>query len=398
MNRLIKKSKNQMTIVYAGEDLPESYKKSLYLAGPTPRSKEVESWRLEALEILDKLNYDGVVFVPEARDGKEFPEYDHQFEWENKMMDLSDCILFWVNRELRADFENIALTTNVEWGKYYKSGRVVIGFPKEAPKTKYLEQQAKSLQLNINYSLENTIKEALDMIGEGSLRTDGECYVPLIIWNTNMFKEWYKSQTDVGNELRYANINYVFKMPKAKKVFFWVLHVHVYIKAEDRIKENEFVVSRSNTCDAVLYYKQQKIEDTIIVLTKEFRSPANNDECYIYELPGGSSIKEEDNIDVIHDEIKEEMNVNIDKDRLIFEESRQVMGTLSSHKSYLYSVELNDEDMELIHEAAKTTHGVAEDTELTYIEIKTLSDIINNQLLDWANIGKILSILYKKGN
>ena len=42
-----------------------SLKKSIFLAGPTPRSKEVKSWRPEAIRLLKEKGFDGVVFVPE---------------------------------------------------------------------------------------------------------------------------------------------------------------------------------------------------------------------------------------------------------------------------------------------------------------------------------------------
>ena len=391
MKRLLKKGSN-IKVIYALQEFPKQYCKSIFLAGPTPRDENVQSWRPEAIKMLEEMGYDGVIFVPEQK-GETFKDYDAQLEWETEGLNRADCILFWIPRDLET---MPAFTTNVEFGEWFKSGKVVLGFPKDAPKNTYLEKKFKELQLPVSYTLKDTIKTAIELIGEGADRKDGETYIPSYIWNTPMFGNWYKAQLDVGNELRYAKLNYVFAMPKAKKVFFWVLGVHVWIKDEDRIKENEFLVSRTDTCDVLLYYKKPKLEDTIIILTREFRSPVNNSEGYIYELPGGSSIKPEDNIDVIHDEVKEELGIELTKDRFNLEESRQVMGTLSTHKSHLYSVELNDKDLNIIKEASKTTHGVIEDTELTYIEIKTLKEIMSNNLLDWANIGKILSILYKK--
>ena len=41
-----------MEVVYAGEEMPEKFSKSIFLAGPTPRNpEEQESWRPDALEI-----------------------------------------------------------------------------------------------------------------------------------------------------------------------------------------------------------------------------------------------------------------------------------------------------------------------------------------------------------
>ena len=40
-------------------------KKSIFLAGPTPREEKVASWRVDAVKKLEELGFDGVVFVSE---------------------------------------------------------------------------------------------------------------------------------------------------------------------------------------------------------------------------------------------------------------------------------------------------------------------------------------------
>lgn len=396
MKRLMKKGENSMQLIYALEDLPKNITKSIFLAGPTPRSNSIISWRKEAIKLLKENNYDGVVFIPEPRNGEFTSNYDNQIEWEEKMMDLSDCILFWIDRKLRPDFENIALTTNIEWGKYCNSGKVVVGFPEDAEKTRYIKHQIDKLQLNYNDTLEKTIKEALEFIGDGSLRSDGECFVPLNIWNTKMFQNWYVAQKQVGNELRYAKVNYVFVMPKARKTFLWILGVHVYIKAEDRIKENEFVLSRTDICSAVIYKRNENLMDSEVVLVKEFRSPGCNSEAMVYELPGGSSIEESENLETVYHEIQEETGLDINKERIVYENSRQIAATLSAHKCHLYSIEINDEEVQSIIDGKNEVHGVEEDSERTYTEIVKVKDVIDNDLLDWGNIGMILSIINNK--
>lgn len=393
MKRLQTKIGNSnIIIVYAGEELPKSFSKSLYLAGPTPRSNAVKSWRTEALQILDDLNYDGVVFVPEARDGKNYPEYDNQITWEQKMLNVADCILFWINRELRDDFENIGLTTNIEWGEWLQSGKIVVGFPEESCKNNYIKYQCDELQIEKHNTLKKTINAAINMIGKGSLRKHGECFVPLYVWNTDMFQSWYQSQKSVGNELKYARVNYLFKMPKAKKVFLWILHVHVYIKSENRIKENEFVLARTDISTVVLYKKGKSFYDTEVVLVKEFRSPVNNKESIVYELPGGSSITDKDSIDVIKEEVYEEVGLVINKSRFKYHGSRQMVATLSSHKAHVYFVELTNEELDFVKND-NNTHGVYEDSELTYSIVLSLQDILSNNLLDYSNIGMIFSVL-----
>src|SRR3989338_6807118 len=118
-----------MQIVYTGEEFPQSWKKSIFLAGPMPRSRKVKSWRPEAIRILEKLGYDGVVFYPEDRDGGWRQDYTAQANWEHAGLDAADCILFWVPRQLKT---MPAFTTNIELGLYAKSGRIVLGAPKDA--------------------------------------------------------------------------------------------------------------------------------------------------------------------------------------------------------------------------------------------------------------------------
>ena len=97
-----------MDIIYTGEDMPDTITKSIFLAGPSLRpgqEKEMSSWRNDALEILRDKGFDGVIFCPENRDGKfgkDF-DYDDQIEWEEKYLNVADCIVFWVPRDLSID-------------------------------------------------------------------------------------------------------------------------------------------------------------------------------------------------------------------------------------------------------------------------------------------------------
>ena len=114
----------------------DPYMKAIFLAGPTPRSNDVKGWRPEALDILENLGFDGIVYVPERADwGVKF-NYDDQIVWELNGLDYCNVIMFWVPREL----PNMpAFTTNVEFGMNIKTGRVIYGRPDWAIHTKYLD-------------------------------------------------------------------------------------------------------------------------------------------------------------------------------------------------------------------------------------------------------------------
>lgn len=111
--------------------------KSIFLAGPTPRSQDVDSWRPHALEILEKrLNFTGTVMVPEHRHWDRNYDFISQVEWEWEGLENCDHIVFWVPRELKT---MPAFTTNVEFGSYVRSGRAHYGRPDNSPKNDYLD-------------------------------------------------------------------------------------------------------------------------------------------------------------------------------------------------------------------------------------------------------------------
>ena len=129
----------ELNLVYAGEDL-KPHDSSIFLAGPTPRSDDVKSWRPEAIEVIKTFGIINTVYVPEARDGKAWPDYDDNFEWELSALERASNILFWVPR----DMETMpALTTNVEYGYWMAESpeKCFLGYPTDCPdvrKNRYL--------------------------------------------------------------------------------------------------------------------------------------------------------------------------------------------------------------------------------------------------------------------
>jgi hypothetical protein len=107
---------------------------SIFLAGPTPRSPDVKSWRPEAIDILEK-DFEGIVYVPETEDGR-LPQYKDQIDWEHDALWSSWAVLMWVPRELET---MPAFTTNIEFGYFVRSGALFYGRPEGAPKTSYMD-------------------------------------------------------------------------------------------------------------------------------------------------------------------------------------------------------------------------------------------------------------------
>jgi hypothetical protein len=127
-----------MKIIYSDQEIT-GFAKSIFLAGPTPRSDDVPSWRDEAIEILRTFSFDGIVFVPERSNHKSSHHYYDQIAWEWKALDGCTLILFWVPR----DMKNMpALTTNIEFGRYtaIRPESVLYGRPDWAEHVRYLDK------------------------------------------------------------------------------------------------------------------------------------------------------------------------------------------------------------------------------------------------------------------
>lgn len=381
-----------MIVVYTREAPPESFNKAIFLAGPTPRSKRTASWRPEALRLLEELGYDGVVFVPDPIDGEWKHDYIDQVEWEEQCLHMADCILFWVPRELK---KMPAFTTNTEWGVWQNSGKVVFGAPPNAVKVRYQHYYATKLKVPTADTLQETVQAAIDLIGEGVLRTGGEREVPLYIWKTPHFQQWYAAQKQAGNRLDGARVEWTFRVgPQRSFVFLWALHVNIFIASEGRNKTNEVVIARPDIVTIVMYRRGKTLDDSDIVLIREFRSPAATNDGFVWEVPGGSSLKPKSNpLELAADECSEETGLEIEANRIRRHESRQLAATLSAHKAHLFSVEITEEELNYLRSQYGIAHGVVEDTERTYAKIMKLGDIRQESNVDWSMLGMILLVL-----
>ncbi|WP_199042655.1 nucleoside 2-deoxyribosyltransferase domain-containing protein [Glycomyces salinus] len=384
---------SEIVVVHAGEPPPQEWDASVFLAGPVPREQGVPSWHPEAIRLLgQRWARPGrlVVFAPEPREGVAVEGID-AIGWEERGLACSDVILFWIPRDMAT---MPALTTNIEWGTWHTSGRAVLGVPPASANNGYPLEQARSSSVPLADTLEGTVGNALDLIGAGARRSGGERDVPLLVWNTPSFQRWYCVQCDAGNTLVSARVEWTFRVGAERRfVLYWAAHVQVHIAAEDRLKSNEVVISRPDASHVVLYRPAPEADDTVIVLVREFRSPASSPDGFVHELPGGSGMRTVSPIVQAVEEVREETGLALGADRMRYHGSRQVAATVTAHHTHLFSAEITETELRELRALQDRPHGDGLGSERTWVEISTYKELRAHPGPDWATLGMIAQAL-----
>lgn len=191
------------------------------------------------------------------------------------------------------------------------------------------------------------LEDCLDRIGEGVERIDGETLVTCNIFKSFQFQDWYSKHKKLGNYITYFKQTSIITFNDDKVLFGFSAHIHININGEDRQKTNEWIFSRLPVSYVVPFYKDEEGKIHLI-LTREFRTPANNDEGYVYELPGGSTVKQGVNpIENGAKELEEETGIKIeDIGRFKLLGNRQTFATYLTMNLFALSVELTKEEFE----------------------------------------------------
>lgn len=403
-----------MKLVFANDTLPTHVNKTIFLAGPNPRYKDgdkiLRTWRHDILDVLEAHGFDGHVFIPTPIDSfygevvsNAVADYDHQIEWEDAAMGRADVILMWVGRTpiLRG------MTTNIEFGRYLESGRLVYGRPDTADGCRYLDEQIKKRRKQPYTSLESIVREALWRIGNGAERSGGEVLVPLIIWKSEQFQDWYThmfSGDSLGNQLRGFDVKTILcfnnrrsKITDERGLFGFAAHVNIWVDREQREKSNEWIFSRTATSYVIPYYENKETGQREYVLVREFRSPANNESGYVYELPGGSAPDENLNpLENAKQELLEETGIDVeDLSRFKVIGNRQTFSTFSTNRIFATKIELTEEEyLEAKKRAEDKVQLGADDGERINLFIVKGTDLLNTDSeypVDWSTLGMIYS-------
>lgn len=162
---------------------------SIFLAGPTYRIPEDQadtwhkpSWRAAAIQFLEDHGFDGQVFYPEWENNlKPYGwSYEKQVAWENNYLNTASVILFYIPRDLEL---LPGFTTNIEFGEWMHSGKIIVGFPNDAPKTDYIKEKCNVYNIPVENSIEDTVVKAMDML-----------------YNQALKHIWFISDTHFGSE------------------------------------------------------------------------------------------------------------------------------------------------------------------------------------------------------
>lgn len=227
-----------------------------------------------------------------------------------------------------------------------------------------------------------SVDGALSLIGEGAHRVGGERHVPLVLWRTSSFQSWLTAVQKAGNELRSGRLEWAHFSRDLP--FLWAFHANVYIALEDRVKDNEIVLSRPDIACVVAYRRAASVFDAEVVLVREFRSPGG----FIRELPGGSSPTPMSPLELAVEELAEETGVRVPVDRFRAHHDRPLAASFSAHRQHVFSVELTALEIAQLRPA-----GNADDTERTYPEVHRFGELMASGLVDWTTLGALAEVL-----
>jgi ADP-ribose pyrophosphatase YjhB (NUDIX family) len=377
----------EVIAVDACQQLPEFWDAFVFVGGAMPaHGAPATPWQSEVIGLLQagwlskgRL----VVFVGEPEGDARDVAAAELIERHTYALDVADVMMFW----WPGDTDPRLMSTGL--AAWNDSRRVVHGAPSGTAVSDYLTNYARARAISTATTLVDLVGAALDKVGAGARRTAGEHDVPLSVWRADSFQRWYSAQTAAGNTLLGARQVWTFSAgPGQASLIYWALHVRMYVQVEDRVKSNEVVLSRPDISVMALYRRSAAIDDTVIVLVREFRSPASSPDGLVHELPGGSSADGSGAPDQAITETEEETGLTIGVERIRSHGSRQLAATMSAHHAHLFSAEITDDELGRLRASQRTPRG-GDGTERTWAEITTFGEVRGRRLVDWATLGMI---------
>lgn len=177
-----------MRVLYYNDKLNlDTHSPSIFLGGPTSRGIYRTAWRARALDLLEILDYSGIVIVPELK----YPERDNIedifgtgkcpvsnmkvttyniLKWETSGLDQSTVNLFWMPFSVGHEADPTSLpgfTTRSEVIREMMRcpHKVVLGMPIRAISGGHIKYHAFEAGIQVHTALEETV-EAASLIAE----------------------------------------------------------------------------------------------------------------------------------------------------------------------------------------------------------------------------------------
>ena len=410
----------KFTIVRARQPFPQEVSKSLFLLGPVPKTAKTKhlSWKPRVYRILERLGFDGVIYEPEQEIAPDQGEvgYDEaeQIDWEVSGMRRSDVIIGWIARQFP---ELPAMTSNIELGEFFRSGKLFLGYPPGTPRIDYINYRATDwLKKNYGWSvpiyhdLEELLQAAVLRLGAGAKRVEAETAVPLDIWQDKTFQNWYGAMKLAGHKLLDLTVEYSYfgrqEIPTLKHRL-WAIRPSIQVAGEKRRKNNEVVIGRSPSVAVLMFLPHGKdILNWEVVLVKEFRQSALNHKGFVYELPSGAvelldgRYDERASLQSAWREVFEETGLTLDASRLHRYDIRQSMATMLAHEIELYTYCLEGDELGSLLSGEPTVGQVVNNKEKTYPFTMTVKELLDPVAipLDWVNTGMIMNVMTRLAN
>ena len=206
-------------------------------------------------------------------------------------------------------------------------------------------------------------------------------------------QSWFEAQCAAGNTLESARLLWSWPVGEgAGDPFLSVAHVSVRVAAEDRVKANEVVISRPDISAVALYRPAATLDETQVVLVREFRSPGRTEDGFVHELPGGSGSEPDARSQAVA-ELAEETGLLVEPERLRAQGSRQSAATLSTHHVHLFSAAISEDELAWLRAQHDKPRGDGGGDERTWVEVATFGEIRRDRLVDWTTLGMLAQCL-----
>ena len=152
-----------MNIIYSSQ-YKDIIRPAIFLAGCSPRDDQILTWRKEVINILGRTGFTGSIISPQP-ELNQWSDYNSVVEWEDEYLKIADLIVFWIPRSMKNQI--YGLTSNVEFGMYLNSGKILYGRPPDSEHNCYLDYWYKRVyNLKPVDNLEDLVQESLNFLSQ----------------------------------------------------------------------------------------------------------------------------------------------------------------------------------------------------------------------------------------